>query len=147
MPDLSDQPGSPGPATADPGVAVAADAATGTPGSTPTGATAELVVLAQAVAEATLAVPGVARLEPTLRGHLRALSTGPMNVIGVGGLPDGVVLSRRSGVVEARIDVAVHPVRPADEIAEDVRTRATALITGAGHQVGRVAVAVLSVEV
>lgn len=104
------------------------------------------------LAEATVAVDGVVRLEPTLRNALRRLQAGTTVLAGgqaARSAADGIELHRRVAVVDVvdvHVDLAVSPVRPASATARDVRAALTRVLRESGLEPGRLAVAVLSVE-
>ena len=91
--------------------------------------------LCQALAAAAAAVPGVARLEPTLRGtvHRVRAATEPLAVgRTVRAAADGIRITRRQDVVDVQIDIALDQTRSAEATARAVRDAARACI--AQHQ-------------
>lgn len=105
--------------------------------------------LRDALAGAAEAVPGVVRLEPTLRNALRRLHVGStvlVNGRGARSAGDGIELHRRADVVDVRVDIVTDPSRSAAEIARDVRRALVAELGGRRLRAGSIAVAVLSVE-
>ena len=101
------------------------------------------------LAAAATAVPGVARLEPTLRNALRRLQAGT-TVLRDGRVArsaaDGIELRRRDAVVDVHVDIVTDPGRSAAHIARDVRTALADVIGRHSLQPGALTVAVLSIE-
>ena len=105
--------------------------------------------LRDALAGAVQTVPGVARLEPTLRNALRRLQVGStvlLNGRGARSAADGIELHRRVDVVDVHVDIVTDATRPAAAVARDVRRALVQVLARHGLQPGRIAVAVLSVE-
>lgn len=104
--------------------------------------------LADGAAAAVLAVPGVARLEPTLRNALRRLQTStdqrrPARAAGAG---EGVSLRRRHAVIDLHVDLAVTPTRPAHLTAAAVQRALQRYLTTQQLSPGTITVAVLTLE-
>jgi hypothetical protein len=105
--------------------------------------------LRDALAAAATAVPGVVRLEPTLRNALRRLHAGStvlLNGRGARSAADGIELHRRVDVVDVHVDIVTDPSRPAAAVARDVRHALVEVLTGHDLRAGSIGVAVLSVE-
>ena len=105
--------------------------------------------LRDALAAAAEAVPGVVRLEPTLRNALRRLQVGTTvlaNGRGARSAADGIELHRRGDVVDVHVDVVTAADRPARSTAREVRRALAAVLVGHGLEPGSLTVAVLSVE-
>ncbi len=105
--------------------------------------------LRDSLASAATAVPGVVRLEPTLRNALRRLQAGStvlLNGRGARSAADGIELHRRVDVVDVHVDVVTDPTRPAASTARDVRRALVAVLAGHDLRPGSIRVAVLSVE-
>ena len=105
--------------------------------------------LRDALAAAATAVPGVVRLEPTLRNALRRLHVGSavlLNGRGAHSAAEGISLHRRVDVVDVHVDLVTDPTRPAADTARDVRRALVAELGSRQLRAGSIAVAVLSVE-
>ena len=105
--------------------------------------------LRDALATAAQAVPGVVRLEPTLRNALRRLHVGStvlLNGSGARSAGDGIELHRRVDVVDVHVDVVTGPSRSAAATARDVRRALVAELAPRRLRPGSITVAVLSVE-
>ena len=105
--------------------------------------------LREELAAASVAVAGVARLEPTLRNALRRLQAGTtvlLNGRDVRSAADGIELHRRGSVVDVHVDVVTDPSRSAAATAREVRRALAAVLVGHGLQAGALSVAVLSIE-
>lgn len=105
--------------------------------------------LRDALAAAAEDVPGVVRLEPTLRNALRRLQAGStvlLNGRGARSAADGIELHRRVDVVDVHVDVVTAPDRPAADTAREVRRALVAVLGGHHLRPGSIGVAVLSVE-
>lgn len=105
--------------------------------------------LRDALARAAVEVPGVVRLEPTLRNALRRLQAGStvlLNGRGARSAADGIELHRRIDVVDVHVDLVTDPTRPAAATARDVRHALVAVLARHDLRPGTIAVAVLSVE-
>lgn len=95
------------------------------------------------------AVPGVVRLEPTLRNALRRLRVGStvlLNGSGARSAADGIELHRRGDVVDVRVEIVTDTTRSAAATARDVRRALVDVLARHDLRPGSVAVAVLSVE-
>ena len=101
------------------------------------------------LAAAAAAVPGVARLEPTLRNALRRLHAGT-TILRDGRVArsaaDGIELHRRDAVVDVHVDIVTDPDRSAALVARDVRQALADVIGRHSLQAGSLTVAVLSIE-
>lgn len=118
-------------------------------GPTPAQLRAATDDLRDSLAAAASAVPGVVRLEPTLRNALRRLQVGStvlLNGRGARSAADGIELHRRVDVVDVHVDVVTDPCRPAAAIARDVRRALVEVLAHHDLHAGSIGVAVLSVE-
>ncbi len=112
--------------------------------------------LHQTAAEAVLAVPGVTKLEPTLRNALHRLHTtaswlttdrssttagGTTHTAG-----EGISITRRGAVIDIHVDIAITPIRPAHLTAHDVKNALTSHLTEYQLTPGIITVAVLTIE-
>lgn len=105
--------------------------------------------LRDALAGAAQDVPGVVRLEPTLRNALRRLQAGStvlLNGRGARSAADGIELHRRIDVVDVHVDLVTGPGRPAADTAREVRRALVAVLAQHDLRAGSIGVAVLSVE-
>ncbi|MGI3784768.1 MAG: hypothetical protein ACRYG2_28755 [Janthinobacterium lividum] len=105
--------------------------------------------LRDSLAAAASAVPGVVRLEPTLRNALRRLHAGStvlLNGRGARSAADGIELHRRIDLVDVHVDVVTDPTRPAAATARDVRRTLVEVLVRHDLRPGTIGVAVLSVE-
>ena len=105
--------------------------------------------LRDALAGAAQDVPGVVRLEPTLRNALRRLQAGStvlLNGRGARSAADGIELHCRIDVVDVHVDLVTGPGRPAADTARDVRRALVAVLAQHDRRAGSIGVAVLSVE-
>lgn len=105
--------------------------------------------LRDALAAAAEAVPGVVRLEPTLRNALRRLQVGTTVLAdgrGARSAADGIELHRRGEVVDVHVDVATAADRAAAATAGEVRQALSRVLVAHGLEPGSLTVAVLSVE-
>jgi hypothetical protein len=101
------------------------------------------------LAAAAEGVPGVARLEPTLRNALRRLQAGTTvlaNGRGARSAADGIELHRRLDVVDVHVDLVTCAGLPAAATARSVRAAMAAVLRAHDLQPGTLTVAVLSVE-
>jgi uncharacterized alkaline shock family protein YloU len=101
------------------------------------------------LARAALAVPGVAKLEPTLQNALRRLqarTTVLRDGRGVRSAADGIELRRREDVVDVHVDIVTERGRSAAEVARDVRHTLQDVLVQHGLQPGALTVAVLSID-
>lgn len=119
----------------------------------PASPTAELRAATDALrddlATATEAVPGVVRLEPSLRNALRRLHVGTTVLAGgraARSAADGIELHRRLEVVDVHVDLVTSADRSAADVARAVREALGSVIRSRGLEPGSLAVAVLSVE-
>ncbi|MGI3779882.1 MAG: hypothetical protein ACRYG2_03815 [Janthinobacterium lividum] len=105
--------------------------------------------LRDGLASAAEAVPGVVRLEPTLRNALRRLHVGStvlLNGRGARSAADGIELHRRADVVDVHVDIVTDPTRSAAAVARDVRRALAGELGRKQLRAGSITVAVLSVE-
>jgi hypothetical protein len=101
------------------------------------------------LAAAASAVPGVARLEPTLRNALRRLQAGTTVLRDgrvVRSAADGIELRRRDAVVDVHVDIVTERGRAAADVARDVRRALTDVLARHALEPGALTVAVLSIE-
>lgn len=118
------------------------------PGS-PAALRAETTDLREALAAAACAVPGVARLEPTLRNALRRLQAGTTVLLGSGTVrsaADGIELRRRDDVVDVHVDVVTDRSRSAAVAAQQVRDALRGVLVERGLVPGALTVAVLTID-
>lgn len=118
-------------------------------GETRAGLGAATTDLRDELAGAASAVPGVARLEPTLRNALRRLHAGTTVLRDgrvVRSAADGIELHRRDAVVDVHVDIVTDRTRSAAHVAGDVRQALTEVIVRHTLRPGSLTVAVLSIE-
>ena len=92
-----------------------------------------------AVAEAVLAVPGVARLESTLS------TAGPGALLHVN-ITDGIRLLARAGVADVDINIATTAGHEVRAVTHHVQASVSNLLPLHGYTVGSIAVSVLSIS-
>lgn len=112
--------------------------------------------LRQTAAEAVLAVPGVSKLEPTLRNALNRLHTTatrlttnrtPTKTSGTTHIAaEGINITQQDTVIDIHVDIAVTPTQPAHLTAQHVQTALTQHITAHQLTPGTITVAVLTIE-
>lgn len=112
--------------------------------------------LRQSAAEAVLAIPGVTKIEPTLRNALNRLHTTATRLTTdrftttAGGTTytaaEGINITQRDSVIDIHVDIAVTPTRPANLTAHDVQHALTSHITAQQLTPGTITVAVLTIE-
>jgi hypothetical protein len=112
------------------------------------GATEDLRV---AAAAAVSALPGVARLEPTLSTALRrlratAVATVPVSSSTTSSGEDGIQLVRRGDLVDVDVDITAAATQPADRTARAVRSCLRDTIAAHHFRPGDIAVTVLKLE-
>lgn len=134
-------------------VPAAAPTATAAPGpiaaSSATALRAATDALRDELAVAAETVPGVVRLEPTLRNALRRLQTGTTvlaNGRAARSAADGIELHRRLDVVDVHVDLVTSAGLPAATTARAVRAAMAAVLRDHDLTPGSLTVAVLSVE-
>jgi hypothetical protein len=118
-------------------------------GPTPAQLRAATDDLRDSLAAAATAVPGVVRLEPTLRNALRRLQAGStvlLNGRGARSAADGIELHRRVDMVDVHVDIVTDRTRSAAVIARDVRRGLVEVLGRHDLRAGSIGVAVLSVE-
>ena len=109
----------------------------------------ETDALRDELAAAAEDVPGVVRLEPTLRNALRRLHTGTTvlaNGRSARSAADGIELHRRLDVVDVHVDLITSADRAAAATARAVRVALSTVLRSHGLEPGSLTVAVLSVE-
>ncbi|WP_026549658.1 hypothetical protein [Arthrobacter sp. Br18] len=116
----------------------------------------DLDAVADSLSESLLQLPGIVRLEPTVKSmmnRLRALSLNSLhrNTGAVRQEPrmaarDGLLLSASGEILNVQIDIATDVVHPAVEVAQIVQGRTTDIISKAGLQVGSINVTILAIE-
>ncbi len=103
--------------------------------------------LEERLARAAGAVPGVARLEPSLAHAIRGLARlGRSPSTAEADSPDGVSVTRREEAVDVTVEISVAGPRTALETAVAVREAVRAELTLASLGAGAVNVRVLSVD-
>ena len=103
--------------------------------------------LEERLARAAGAVPGVARLEPSLAHAIRGLARlGRSPSTAEADSPDGVSVTRREDAVDVTVEISVAGPRTALETAVAVREAVRAELTLASLGSGAVNVRVLSVD-
>lgn len=104
--------------------------------------------LRTALATTTEEVPGVVRLEPSLRNALRRLRGTTVLATGlrVRSSADGIELHRREDTVDVHVDVVTDLSRPAALTAREVRRALAGVVGDRGLRPGSLTVAVLSIE-
>lgn len=106
-----------------------------------------VVGLAESVAAAVLAVPGVIRIEPSLNLALRRLTgTGPAGS-GALAVSDGVHLSARGELVDVKLDIVTGPDVSALATASAAAVTVRAALALTGKQAGQITVNVLEISV
>jgi hypothetical protein len=95
--------------------------------------------LGRELAAELTAVPGVRRLEPSLRSTLRGMSRG-------GAAVDAVPVKVRAQVADVSVDIATDASRPAVDVAAEVQERIRSVLLARGVVPGQIDVSVLTVE-
>lgn len=103
-----------------------------------------LPAVAQLVADAVLATPGVVRIEPSLSGALRHLTSlsarEPRSPV------DGVKVAVDAGLLTIAVDVSVRSIAPALDIVSDAQHRVAAALADHHLSLSRIDLRILSVE-
>ena len=114
--------------------------------------------LADSLAAAVLATPGVLRLEPTLQSSLRRFMAATTQHLPIPGGPSGkvagsneITITHRPGPTrlaetQVSVDIATSPHAPALQIARSVRQSIVDCLQLNRHQPGLIHVNVLSIE-
>jgi hypothetical protein len=114
--------------------------------------------LADSLAAAVLATPGVLRLEPTLQSSLRRFIAATTQHLPIPGWPSGkvagshvITITHRPGPThlpetQVSVDIATSPLAPARQIARSVRQSIVDCLQLNRHQPGLIHVNVLSIE-
>ncbi|WP_026531470.1 hypothetical protein [Arthrobacter sp. H41] len=116
----------------------------------------DLEAVADNLSAALAQLPGILRLEPTVKSmmnRLRALSLNSLHRTTGSGWQeprvvarDGLLLSAAGEILNVQIDVATDVAHPAVEVAETAQKRAAEIIRKAGLQVGSINVTILAIE-
>ena len=108
--------------------------------------------LAAILADSVLLVPGVVRLEPSLRNSLNQMVRRTQSRLPTGGTKnrvggaDGILVSTRNGLTQVVIELSVDTRRCARDVVEMAQSTVIERLVEHRHQPGQVTVLVLGIE-
>lgn len=121
-------------------------------GGAATVAATPLNELAAILADSVLSIPGVLRLEPSLRKSLSQMVRRTQSKLPTGGTKsrfggaDGILVSTRNGLTQVVMELSVDTHRCALDVVEEAQLRVIERLREHRHQPGPVTVSVLGIE-